>query len=119
MGSIALIVFLLWATCSAIPTASSTLFDYETHHLTDDQAASYSPIRNNTCKAFPGDAEWPSPQVWDQFNQTLNGALIQTVPLAAVCYRDWPEYNPERCNAITNRWNNSALQYDPISYSAF
>ena len=84
MGSIALIVFLLWATCSAIPTA-----------------------------------EWPSPQVWDQFNQTLNGALIKTVPLAAVCYRDWPEYNPERCNDITNRWNSSALQYDPISYSAF
>lgn len=118
MGSIALIVSLLWATCSAIPTVSSTLFEYEQDYLTDDQAAASASIKNNTCKVFPGDAEWPSPQVWGRFNQTLNGALIQTVPLGAACYPDWPEYNPERCNAITTRWTNSTLQYSPIPYSA-
>lgn len=122
MRSIALVVPLLWATCSAIPTKSSTLFDYETHYLTDDQSASPVSIKNNTCKVFPGDAEWPSAQDWDRLNQTLNGALIQTVPIAAVCYPELPQYNQERCDYVTNRWDNSTLQYgsmfpDSVSWS--
>lgn len=124
MVSIALIVTLLWSTCYATPaTVSSTLFRYETEHLTEDQSfpfpsANANPVKNGTCKVFPGDAAWPSLQTWARFNQTLNGSLIQTVPLAASCYPDWSGYNPERCDAITASWNKSSLQYYSIPYSA-
>lgn len=124
MMSIALIVALLWSTCYATPaTVFSMLFDYETVYLTDHQSSSCAslnahPGKNGTCKVFPGDAAWPSPQAWARFEQTLNGSLIQTVPLAVSCYSDWPEYNPERCYAITAAWNKPSLQYNSIPYPA-
>ena len=113
MVSVPLVVASLWASCwpacYAI-TVSSTLFDYETVQWTGGHYSTTAG-RNATCKVFPGDAEWPSADTWSQFNQTLNGSLIQTVPLAASCYSDWPEYNTEQCDAITAAWNASSLQY--------
>jgi len=99
------------------------LFHYETGHLTDHQLSSSESLnahlgKNGTCKVFPGDAASPSPQAWARFNQTLNGSLIQTVPLAVSCHFNWPEYNPKRCEAITSALNKSSLQYNSIHYSA-
>lgn len=117
MFSAALIVAFLWSTCYATPAALSTLFGYEKIYLTTDQLSPSVLAKNVTCKAFPGDSEWPSPQNWDRFNQTLNGSLIRTVPLAASCYPNWPEYNPEQCDSVTAAWNKSSLQYVSICFS--
>lgn len=62
------------------------------------------------CKVFPGDANWPSPTAWEIFNLLTGGALIQTVPLAAPCYPDWPEYNATECAYITANWADPHLQ---------
>lgn len=109
----------LWSTCLAHPEVKP--FDYEIIQLDNHGLPPLFSFGNSHgittakgCKVFPGDAEWPSGQAWALFNQTLNGTLIQTVPLAAPCYASWPEYNPAECEAITSAWNDSSLQYDPI-----
>jgi hypothetical protein len=61
-------------------------------------------------KVFPGDAYWPSPIAWEVLNLLTGGALIPTVPLAAPCYRDWPEYNAAACASITSQWSDPHLQ---------
>jgi hypothetical protein len=68
------------------------------------------------CKAFPGDASYPSPATWKLLNQTTGGALIKTIPLAAPCYANWTEaYNPGKCADITARWGTPQLQYVTLS----
>jgi hypothetical protein len=68
------------------------------------------------CKVFPGDARWPSKKLWDRFNATVGGALIQTVPLAAPCYNNWPERDPATCQYVTDHWSDPHLHVnDPAS----
>jgi hypothetical protein len=62
------------------------------------------------CKVFPGDSNWPSPITWEVFNLLSGDALIKTVPLAAPCFSDWPEYNATLCASITSLWNDPHLQ---------
>lgn len=66
---------------------------------------------NGSCKVFPGDAAWPSPEVWQFFNDKLDGRLIKTVPLAHDCYNTaWGDYDASQCAYIAANWNNSYLQ---------
>lgn len=66
---------------------------------------------NGSCKVFPGDATWPSSEVWQFFNDKLGGGLIQTVPLAHDCYNTaWGEYDASQCAYISSNWNISFLQ---------
>jgi hypothetical protein len=62
------------------------------------------------CKVFPGDASWPAEAAWKALNETLNGALIKTIPQAAPCY-DGPAYSKASCDALTRSWTNSYSQY--------
>lgn len=62
------------------------------------------------CKVFPGDPEWPSDSEWQGFDRLLGGALIKGVPSAAVCYSDWPQYDPEKCTEVTNAWLDPVWQ---------
>jgi hypothetical protein len=66
--------------------------------------------RSHSCKLLPGDLSWPGNDTWKAFNSVLGGSLIRTVPLAASCYADWPEYNADICTAVTEQWLNSNLQ---------
>jgi hypothetical protein len=68
------------------------------------------------CKVFPGDADWPSQTTWSKINATLDGALIQTVPLAASCYRNRPEYDVAACQHAQDNWKIPAFHVnDPAS----
>ncbi|KAL6159071.1 hypothetical protein ACJQWK_08062 [Exserohilum turcicum] len=62
----------------------------------------------SSCKAIPGDAAWPSRQVWSQFNDTLQRRLLQTVPQAAVCrpggYGSVAQ-NEAACAALRQEWD--------------
>jgi len=62
------------------------------------------------CKVFPGDKDWPDAAIWTKFNRLADGALIKTVPLAAPCYKDWPEFDEELCEEITKNWGDPHLQ---------
>ncbi|GME51418.1 hypothetical protein ZTR_07060 [Neofusicoccum parvum] len=65
-----------------------------------------------TCKAFPGYSTWPSGAQWDLLNLLLGGGLIQSVPAAAVCYQDWPQYDAGECASVTAKWNEPQFQAD-------
>jgi hypothetical protein len=68
-------------------------------------------LKSGACKAFPGDATWPSSRLWDAFNKTIDGALIKTVPIAAPCYRNLGLYDAEKCAAIQRDFTNAYFQY--------
>ena len=57
---------------------------------------------NKTCKCFPGDACWPSEQEWSNFNSTVGGRLIKTVPLGSPCH--YPDYDPALCEVLQSEW---------------
>ncbi|KAL2128688.1 hypothetical protein VTI74DRAFT_8837 [Chaetomium olivicolor] len=128
--------------CPALATATDgrgqkcpSRFAWENAHLTEaaiaasdaslfrfgDGATTTSTVTSRTnspkCKLLPGDPSWPSPRTWSVFNATLNGALIQTVPLAAPCYANWPShYNPAACSALRAQWSDPHLHVaDPSS----
>ncbi|KAJ5358569.1 FAD binding domain protein [Penicillium cataractarum] len=54
------------------------------------------------CRCFPGDQCWPSLSTWDAFNQSVNGRLVATVPLATPCHT--PNYNSEKCEVLKDGW---------------
>jgi hypothetical protein len=64
----------------------------------------------HSCKTMPGDFLWPVSLVWDIFDLLLGGRLIKATPLAASCYKAWPEYDADTCATITAAWTSSDLQ---------
>jgi hypothetical protein len=104
------------------------LFDWEKQQLTDDDLDKLDPnIRpklgfdedptqplpqKGDCRAFPGDEDWPSQNDWEAFNNTLGGALISTVPVAAPCYKEWGVYDGEECARILDSWSDPYFQYE-------
>ncbi|KAM0415954.1 hypothetical protein ACHAPT_013108 [Fusarium lateritium] len=54
------------------------------------------------CRCLPGDACWPSTNVWNQFNKTVDGGLIKTVPIGSPCHD--PTYDAEACEALQGAW---------------
>jgi hypothetical protein len=60
---------------------------------------------NTSCKSIPGDAAWPSTDVWNALNETVNGRLIATVPLPSVCHLEpFGTYNEDACIAMKTAW---------------
>jgi hypothetical protein len=66
---------------------------------------------------MPGDASWPSQETWTLFNSTLGGALIESVPLAAPCYSNWPQqHDVAACAYVREHWNDPHMHVeDPTS----
>lgn len=103
---------------SAIGSALAVNFDWENIQLTEAETRNYSAIRfggsgpdppEKECKYIPGDKDWPSDAEWAKFNQTLGGALLKPLPLAAVCYSG-PQYNPAQCASLQNSWTDMDIQ---------
>ncbi|PKS11695.1 hypothetical protein jhhlp_001683 [Lomentospora prolificans] len=68
------------------------------------------------CKTFPGDFLWPSKLVWKVFDLLTGGALIETVPIGAVCYKDNAHYDAAACQELLAHWTESATHAkDPTS----
>lgn len=66
---------------------------------------------NSDCRCFPGDDCWPTAQEWSEFNATVNGRLVATVPLAAACHNDaWATYNNATCTKLQNSWLDPETQ---------
>ncbi|KAJ0381796.1 hypothetical protein COL922a_013828 [Colletotrichum nupharicola] len=59
-----------------------------------------------SCKVFPGDSAWPSSATWSVFGLLTGSALLDSVPSAAVCYKDWPQYDEAKCAEVTAQWAN-------------
>ncbi|KAK4142218.1 uncharacterized protein C8A04DRAFT_13385 [Dichotomopilus funicola] len=69
-----------------------------------------------SCKTYPGDWNWPSRLTWGLFDLLTGGALIETVPIGAVCYPDNGVYDAAKCADIIAHWTESAThERDPTS----
>ena len=62
------------------------------------------------CKLIPEDPEWPSTNTWDSFNTTVDGRLVQTVPIGTPCYAG-PNFNEDECQVVQASWHNPDFQY--------
>lgn len=76
----------------------------------DDTPSATKKRESGQCKTYPGDPDWPSDDTWNLFNLLLGGALINTVPEAAVCYQDWSVYNDSQCETIIGNWGDSTVR---------
>jgi hypothetical protein len=52
------------------------------------------------------DACWPTAQTWTEFNATVGGRLIRSVPSAAVCHGS--RYNADQCATAKGSWLDGA-----------
>ncbi|KAM7203903.1 hypothetical protein V8F33_001874 [Rhypophila sp. PSN 637] len=65
-----------------------------------------------TCRSIPGDKSWPSITDWARLNKQVQGRLIATTPLGAVCHDEFvsattgtiPTYDASKCNELRNTW---------------
>ncbi|KAE8149173.1 hypothetical protein BDV25DRAFT_168017 [Aspergillus avenaceus] len=75
--------------------------------------AASSAKADSTCRCFPGDACWPSQDVWAKFNETIDGRLVATVPLGIPCHD--PNYDETKCKALREAWTTPELHYETSS----
>ncbi|KAJ6024875.1 FAD binding domain protein [Penicillium herquei] len=68
---------------------------------------------SNECRCFPTDDCWPSVSVWNAFNQSVDGRLVATVPLATACHT--PHYNKETCEDLREGWDMPEEHYKSSS----
>ena len=68
------------------------------------------PTTNANCKVFPGDADWPIKPIWSIFNLLIDNALIETVPIGAVCYPNSGFYSASACDDLLKTWTLSDTQ---------
>lgn len=64
--------------------------------------------KNASCHCFPGDTCWPTREQWSRFNDTVNGRLVATVPLATPCHGT--SYDARACQTLQDKW------YDPNTH---
>ncbi|OQE42363.1 hypothetical protein PENCOP_c004G01683 [Penicillium coprophilum] len=74
-------------------------------------------IENNaasfTCRCMPQDACWPVDYIWARFNETVDGKLIATVPIASVCHIDsFTPYDQSQCAQLQSNWGFPATHYE-------
>ena len=73
-------------------------------------AASTTRQRNNVqCRSIPGDDAWPDYSTWNSLNETVDGNLIATVPIAAPCHhsalgKNISLYDEEACSTLRDNW---------------
>ncbi|KAH8892559.1 FAD-binding domain-containing protein [Thozetella sp. PMI_491] len=116
-------VFSLVVTAAALSHAAWSLtFNFEDTQLTKEETRGFSAIEfgdtqsgqlppSGSCRAFPGTSEWPSDGEWKELNDTLNGALLKPIPVAAACYKG-PHYNAARCDFLLNNASSTHFYLD-------
>ncbi|KAL0574414.1 hypothetical protein V5O48_007554, partial [Marasmius crinis-equi] len=65
------------------------------------------------CRLLPTDSLWPTKDVWDAFNRSVDGRLIKTVPIGSPCHD--PTFDEQQCNQVRNNWHIPEFQFVHIS----
>ncbi|KAJ7920489.1 hypothetical protein B0H13DRAFT_1708620 [Mycena leptocephala] len=55
------------------------------------------------CRILPTDDSWPTREIWDAFNHSIDGRVIETIPIGSPCHD--PTYDEEQCNNIRQNWH--------------
>lgn len=68
----------------------------------------------HACKVFPGNADWPSDDVWKELAVSLNGTLLKPAPVSSVCYNTttYGNYDAAACANITRGWATEFVRMD-------
>ncbi|KAJ5372965.1 FAD-binding type 2 [Penicillium concentricum] len=75
-----------------------------------------SPTVSPTCRCMPQESCWPKDHLWARFNETVDGKLIATVPIASVCHIDsFTTYNESQCAQLQSNWGFPATHYESPS----
>jgi hypothetical protein len=99
------------ANLTALQLTNVSLFGFKERDGRDPVAVRGGGGSNTTaCKVFPGDRDYPSPEVWSIFDLLTGGALIATIPIGAVCYRDHIAYDAAKCRDVLANWTKSETQ---------
>lgn len=99
------------AELAELDLSNLTLFQFGD----EDAAAESKRSPLDGCKTYPGDLLWPTKIAWKVFNLLTGNALIETVPIGAVCYEDSGHYDQAKCDDLLEHWTESATQYVPFS----
>ncbi|KAL2020618.1 hypothetical protein VTK56DRAFT_8108 [Thermocarpiscus australiensis] len=100
------------ANLTSLELSDIHLFQFDTN----DTSQPVKRTNVGECKTYPGDSNWPSRLAWTVFNLLTGGALIETVPIGAVCYPSSGAYDAAKCADIINHWTESATHAsDPTS----
>ncbi|KAM5354711.1 hypothetical protein ACJ41O_001358 [Fusarium nematophilum] len=91
------------------------LSDIDVFYFEDTKAAKKRSAGTAQCKTFPGDKFFPGKIIWKVFDLLTGGALIETVPLGAACYKG-EYYDEAKCQFLLDNWSNSTTHInDPTS----
>lgn len=63
--------------------------------------------QSSRCKANPLDASWPRHSQWTALNESIDGALLSTSPVAASCWDDTSYSSPYSCHTVEANWTSS------------
>ncbi|KAL2000899.1 hypothetical protein VTN02DRAFT_2487 [Thermoascus thermophilus] len=81
--------------------------------LRESQNINSRSTSNSSCRCLPGDACWPSASAWAKLNDTVQGRLIATVPLASACHD--PTYNETECAYLKEQWDLPEIHFESPS----
>ncbi|KAK7441353.1 hypothetical protein VKT23_016600 [Stygiomarasmius scandens] len=73
----------------------------------------FHPVILPECRILPVDNAWPTVDVWDSFNRTIDGRLIKTVPLGTPCH--YPTYDAGQCEYVRTNWRRPELHEESPS----
>jgi len=80
------------------------------------QAVGYPSETSPSCKAVPGDSQWPSAAEWAKLNETTEGRLLQPSPPGAVCHPKQATFSAAKCTEVRANWSSEFFHSDdPIS----
>jgi hypothetical protein len=72
--------------------------------------------KGSVCRCFPGDPCWPSESEWITFNETINGKLIATIPIASPCHDNaFTPFNAAQCAELQSTWYYPETHYSSSS----
>lgn len=58
---------------------------------------------------MPGDSAWPDSAAWAQFNSSVDGRLIRTIPVASPCHGS--DYDATACDFVRSQWHHPPFQF--------
>ena len=80
--------------------------------LADRTCASALPVQER-CRYLPGDKGWPAATKWNRLNDTVQGRLTATAPIASVCHD--PHYDEAACKSLADGWMFAQVHHDSPS----
>ncbi|EGD97754.1 hypothetical protein TESG_08506 [Trichophyton tonsurans CBS 112818] len=64
-------------------------------------------ILSSSCRCSPWEPCWPSGDLWQALNTSIDGNLFHLKPVAHVCYKNEPGFNQDACDSLLHHLRDS------------